>query len=314
MAGVQWRDAWQDALYGPQGFYRDERGPRGHFTTATHGTTGAVLAGALALLAREQGLTHVVDVGAGRGELLEHLHAVDAGLRLTGVDVVARPATLPPPVDWITSPGGRDLPAALGRLSGALVLAHEWLDVVPCTVAEVDPHGVLRALEVDPRTGAETHGRPVEGAERVWADVHWPTGRPGERVEVGLTRDQAWTALLARIDSGLAVAVDYGHRGGSRPLEGSLTAYREGREVTPVPDGSCDLTAHVAMDTLDHDDLLDQRTVLRGLGVRGATPPVTLAGQDPQAYLAALERSSAAAALTAPGGFGDFLWAVKRVG
>ena len=314
MAGVQWRDAWQDALYGPQGFYRDERGPRGHFTTATHGTTGAVLAGALALLAREQGLTHVVDVGAGRGELLEHLHAVDAGLRLTGVDVVARPATLPPPVDWITSPGGRDLPAALGRLSGALVLAHEWLDVVPCTVAEVDPHGVLRTLEVDPRTGAETHGRPVEGAERVWADVHWPTGRPGERVEVGLTRDQAWTALLARIDSGLAVAVDYGHRGGSRPLEGSLTAYREGREVTPVPDGSCDLTAHVAMDTLDHDDLLDQRTVLRGLGVRGATPPVTLAGQDPQAYLAALERSSAAAALTAPGGFGDFLWAVKRVG
>ena len=314
MAGVQWRDAWQDALYGPQGFYRDERGPRGHFTTATHGTTGAVLAGALALLAREQGLTHVVDVGAGRGELLEHLHAVDAGLRLTGVDVVARPATLPPPVDWITSPGGRDLPAALGRLSGALVLAHEWLDVVPCTVAQVDPHGVLRTLEVDPRTGAETHGRPVEGAERVWADVHWPTGRPGERVEVGLTRDQAWTALLARIDSGLAVAVDYGHRGGSRPLEGSLTAYREGREVTPVPDGSCDLTAHVAMDTLDHDDLLDQRTVLRGLGVRGATPPVTLAGQDPQAYLAALERSSAAAALTAPGGFGDFLWAVKRVG
>ena len=33
-----------------------------------------------------------------------------------------------------------------------------------------------------------------------------------------------------------------------------------------------------------------------------------------QAYLQGLATSSAAAALTAPGGFGDFLWAVKRVG
>ena len=314
MAGVGWRDAWQDALYGPQGFYRDERGPRGHFTTATHGTAGLVLAGALALLAREQGLTHLVDVGAGRGELLEHLHVVDPTLRLTGVDVVDRPQALPTAVEWVTSPGGRDLPDSLRQLSGALVLAHEWLDVVPCTIAQVDPRGVLRALDVDPATGAETPGLPVDGAELAWAVAHWPATRPGDRVEIGLPRDEAWAALLTRIHSGLAVAVDYGHRGGARPLQGSLAAYRQGREVTPVPDGTCDLTAHVAMDTLDHDDLLDQRTALRGLGVSGATPPFALAAQDPKAYLAALERSSASAALTAAGGFGDFLWAVKRVG
>ena len=314
MAGVGWQDAWQDALYGSQGFYRDERGPRGHFTTATHGTPGAVLAGALALLAREQGLTHVVDVGAGRGELLEHLHAADPGLRLTGVDVVARPATLPTPVEWVASPGGRTLPAGLRQLSGALVLAHEWLDVVPCTVAEVDAAGVLRSVEVDRTTGSESLGAPVDGTALAWAQAHWPTESPGDRVEVGLSRDQAWTALLGRVHSGLAVAVDYGHRGGARPLAGTLTAYREGRQVTPVPDGTCDLTAHVAMDTLDHDELLDQRTALRGLGVDGATPPFSLAAQDPQAYLGALERSSASATLTAPGGFGDFLWAVKRVG
>jgi hypothetical protein len=119
---------------------------------------------------------------------------------------------------------------------------------------------------------------------------------------------------VAGLARGLAGAVDYGHTAGARPAGGTLTAYREGRRVAPVPDGSCDLTAHVAMDTLDHDELLDQRTALRRLGVDGSTPPHDLALRDPGAYLQALVRSSAAAALTAPGGFGDFLWALRRVG
>jgi hypothetical protein len=68
------------------------------------------------------------------------------------------------------------------------------------------------------------------------------------------------------------------------------------------------------MDTLDHDELVDQRTALRGLGVDGRAPSLDLATSDPQRYLRGLADSSAAAALTAPGGFGDFLWAVKRVG
>jgi hypothetical protein len=81
-----------------------------------------------------------------------------------------------------------------------------------------------------------------------------------------------------------------------------------------VPDGTCDLTAHVAMDSLDHDELVDQRTALRGLGVQGAPPPRQLAADDPAAYLRALSHASAAASLTARGGFGDFWWALKRVG
>jgi hypothetical protein len=83
--------------------------------------------------------------------------------------------------------------------------------------------------------------------------------------------------------------------------------------VPPVPDGSCDITAHVAVDSLVHDDLLDQRTALRRLGVSGATPPYELATGDPAAYLAALATSSAAAALTARGGLGDFWWASRTV-
>ena len=98
------------------------------------------------------------------------------------------------------------------------------------------------------------------------------------------------------------------------PVEGTLTAYRSGNLTDPVPDGSCDLTAHVAMDTLDHDDLIDQRTALRGLGLDSTTPPMSLAAREPQAYLRALEESSAAGALMARGGFGDFLWSIKHVG
>lgn len=316
MAAVRWQDAWQDALYGAGGFYRSPAGPAGHFSTATHGAPGALLGAALARLARDNRLTHVVDVGAGRGELLTHVYAAEPGLRLTGVDVVARPAQLDSAVEWVESPGGATLPptARLGGLRDALVVAHEWLDVVPCPVAQVDHAGVLRHVLVDRATGEESLGDPLDGEALRWATTHWPAATPGERVEVGLTRDRAWADLLARVDRGVVVAVDYGHRGGDRPAAGTLTAYRRGKQVDPVPDGSCDLTAHVAMDTLDHDDLLDQRTALRGLGVDGRTPAITLASSDPRAYLRALASASAAAALVARGGFGDFLWAVKRVG
>lgn len=314
MTPVAWQEAWQEALYGSAGFYRSAAGPSGHFSTATHGGPGAVLGAALARLARENGLGHVVDVGAGRGELLDHLYAAEPALRLTGVDVVARPETLAASAAWLVAPGGPDLPDELRDLDGVLVVAHEWLDVVPCPVAEVDDRGVLRHLLVDPATGAESPGEPVEGDDLGWATTHWPTGAPGERVEVGRPRDLAWADLVSRVTRGVVVAVDYGHRGGDRPTAGTLTAYRRGQQVAPVPDGSCDLTAHVAMDSLDHDELVDQRTALRGLGVDGRTPPIELADSDPHAYLKALASGSAAAALVAPGGFGDFLWAVKRVG
>lgn len=313
MEAVTWEQAWQEALYGPRGFYRSPGGPAAHFATATHGPTGTLLAQALARLSQQQGLTHVVDVGAGRGELLAQLHLADPSLRLTGVDVVARPSDLPDQVEWLLSPGGAQLPDGLRHLTEALVVGHEWLDVVPCPIAEVDSKGVLRQRLVD-RAGIESWGGPLAGDELAWSQDRWPARDPGQRVEIGLTRDRAWANVLQRIDSGLAVAVDYGHRRGERPHDGTLTAYRSGRQVEPVPDGTCDLTAHVAMDTLDHTALLDQRTVLRSLGISGAPPAHDLARSDPTGYLRELERAGAAAALTAPGGFGDFLWAFRTVG
>ena len=308
---VAWAQAWQQALYGAAGFYRGD-GPGAHFTTATHGGFGVVLAGALADLARREGLTGIVDIGSGRGELLTHLHRVDPGLRLTGVDIVERPADLPEPITWLQADGGLTFPDQLRGVTDALVVAHEWLDVVPCAVAEAGPDGVLRVVQVDPATGVERLGDAIAGADLDWVDTHWGPVQPGDRVEIGRSRDVAWAELLSRIDSGVALAIDYGHRRGERPRSGTLTAYRHGAQVNPVPDGRCDITAHVAVDSLDHDDLRTQRQALHDLGVTGHRPDDALLATDPTAYVMALSRATHEAMLVAVGGFGDFWWVTAR--
>ena len=355
MDPLPWRDAWHEALYAAgRGFYVTRGGPAAHFTTATHGPTGRVLAEALlALWTAEHGTAApsvVVDVGAGRGELATHLlavldhlgsryavapghdeaprphdassgsgYAVAAGHdgpprpRVVAVDVVERPEGLDDRVEWLRSPGGAALPPELSGLHDALVIAHEWLDVVPCTVAEVDADGTAREVLVDPATGEESLGDALADADRRWAEAHWPTRTPADRLEIGLARDEAWADLVSRVDSGLLLAVDYGHVATTRPPGGTLTAYASGRLTAPVPDGTCDVTAHVAMDTLDADEVRTQREALRALGLTGATPAHALAGSDPLAYLAALERASTEARLLDRHGFGGFRWAVKRV-
>jgi SAM-dependent MidA family methyltransferase len=315
---LPWREAWHEALYGPGGFYRRAEGPAGHFTTSTHGPLGGRLADALARLADREGVHHVVDVGCGRGELLTALAARRPDLRLTGVDVVERPAELPDAVGWLRSPGGGALPPGLTDLDDVLVLAHEWLDVVPCTVAEVVAPGRLVVVLVDPVTGEESAdpgGPAPTDDELAWCAGHWPVDglAVGDRVEVGLARDAAWRDLVGRVRHGILLAVDYGHVGGGRPAGGTLTAYRDGAQVAPVPDGTCDLTAHVAVDSLEHDELTTQRAALRSLGLDAVTPPHDLARSDPAGYLSALAQASAAAALTAPEGLGGFTWVVRRV-
>ena len=315
MTWTPWKQAWDQALYGGNGFYRQGAGPAGHFATASQGIPqiGELLARALLTLMDKEGLDAFVDVGCGRGELLEQVHRLGPHIRCTGIDIVARPE-LSGPIGWIPSPGGKQLPDELNSLTNALVFANEWLDVVPCPIAEIDEDGELREVLVDASSGNERLGDPVSGTDRQWCQRFWPIDRlaPGDRLEIGEERDTAWDDLVSRVVSGLAVAVDYGHTMDSRPAAGTLTGFRQGRQVRPVPDGSCDLTAHVAMDSLTHDELVDQRRVLRQLGVSGRTPPQDMARSNPAAYLRELSTASVAAALTAEGGLGDFLWAFTR--
>jgi SAM-dependent MidA family methyltransferase len=134
-------------------------------------------------------------------------------------------------------------------------------------------------------------------------------------------RDAAWSDAVGSLQAGLAVAVDYAHTAETRPRYGSLTGYAHGREVPPVPDGSCDLTAHVALDACaaaasaraDWTRTDDQRTVLRRLGVSGQRPDHALATSDPRGYIRALSRAGQAAELTDPGGLGRFRWLTQAV-
>lgn len=312
-----WRAATREALYGEQGFYLRPEGPAGHFRTSVHASP--LFAGAVArLLCRvDEALGRpaslgFVDMGAGRGELVTGVLGalppeVSARARGYAVELADRPVDLDHRIEWLPEP-----PEGVT----GLLFANEWLDNVPVEVAEVDPAGVPRLVLVR-RDGTERLGEPVSGADAEWLARWWPLPpEPGTRAEIGLPRDTAWGAARATVEHGLAVAVDYAHTAGARPPFGTLTGFRAGRETAPVPDGSCDLTAHVALDACAGPGarLLTQREALHALGVAGGRPPLSLASTDPAAYVRALAGAGEAAELTATGGLGDFGWLMEPAG
>ncbi len=327
----RWRAAMEDALYGPAGFFVCEA-PGAHFRTSVH--VSPLFARAVAVLLRrvDEALgapdeIALVDMGAGRGELLvDVLRALDADepglaarLRPCAVERAARPPGLDARIDWRA-----ELPAP-GTVTG-LLFANEWLDDVPVEVAEADAEGVPRYVLVD-AAGAESLAEPVHGADADWLAEWWPLDDPGlsacrrvgRRAEIGLPRDEVWAAAVGTLERGVAVAVDYAHRRADRPLFGTLAGYRDGRRVRPVPDGTRDLTAHVALDacaarTGGSGMLTGQRDALHALGIDGRRPPLWQASQDPAGYVRALAVAGQAAELTDPDGLGGFGWLVQPVG
>src|SRR5215469_1142999 len=281
----------------------------------------------------------LVDVGAGGGELLGQMLSEasrDRGLaaRITAraVEITPRPAGLDPRIRWQPSP-----PAAIT----GLVIASEWLDNIPLDVAELTPDGP-RLVLVETRSGAERPGPPLPPADLAWSRAWWPLSASGDRAEIGRTRCRAWAGVLRRISRGLAVAADYGHLRSNRPGQGTLTGYRDGRVVRAIPDGSRDITAHVALDACADAGrmagtaqaapvsqaapgdgrlacatatvLTTQRQALRALGVTGRRPPLAQAGNDPLGYARALSQASEEAELIDPDGLGAFGWLIQAVG
>ncbi len=391
---MPWRAAMQQALYGPSGFFVTGTGPAAHFRTSVHASP--VFASALLRLIHQLDAAlgfpdrfDVVDVGAGRGELLRSLSSrVTVGVsgeptrsgrsgliparagspetltataavrpapftpasgsvdplpaapvplarrvRFTAVELAPRPDDLPEQITWTN---------AIPTEVTGLLIATEWLDNVPLDLATHTENG-WHYLLVDPTTGAETLGEPVSPVDLDWLTTWWPLppaarGGPDDpphtvpdghsstgsgRAEIGRTRDEAWADAVGHVDRGLALAVDYGHLRGDRPFGGSLTGYRGGRQVPPVPNGSCDVTAHVAMDSVASAggrvarcaySLGSQREGLRALGADGGRPPLSLAARDPAGYVRALAEASAAAELTDPAGLGGHWWLWQPVG
>lgn len=301
-----WRAAMQEALYGEHGFYRLAGAPARHFRTAAH--VSSSWAGAIAeLCARvdaalgEPADFAVVDVGAGGGELLAGLAGVaPMRWRLVGVDVAPRPAGLPERVGWLD----RQPDEVLG-----VMMAVEWLDVVPVDVVELADDGP-RLVEVD-HAGVERLGAAPDPPDAEWLRRWWPLADVGDRAEIGRSRDKAWAATVTRLRAGAAVAVDYA-ADPRRDVAGTLTGYAGGRQTVAVPDGRCDITAHVLMESCaaaagEPSQLLTQREALSALGVHARRP--SYAG-DPQGYLRALAAAGDAAELVDPGGLGGFSWLV----
>lgn len=309
----------QRALYGTDGFYIVGEGAAGHFRTSVSDSASirAVFAGALGeLLDRVDSalgrprVVDFIDVGAGSSELCDEvLAAVGSGLtarvRPTVVELRSRPTDLTARVRWVA-----EIPAVSG-----LLFANEWLDNVPIDVVVSD-----RVQLVDSE-GRESPGPVPSASELAWLARWWPAGH---RREIGLTRDRAWAAAVSRVRRGVAIAVDYSHVAAQRPTYRTLTGFRLGRDVGPIPDGSCDLTAHVAIDSVQLAGecavgaagrvplsvRTDQRSALMALGVRGLRPG---AGSAPGDYAAALQRASDSAELIDPAGLGGFTWLLQGV-
>src|SRR5215472_13047170 len=205
---MTWREAMRDALYGPGGFYARGEPPSRHFRTSAH--VSPSYARAMLVLLREvdaalghPGRLDLVDVGAGRGELLGQVleqagrhPGLAARIAARAVEITSRPDGLDPRIRWQSSP-----PAAIT----GLVIASEWLDNIPLDVAELTPDGP-RLVLVETESGAEQLGAPLPPADLAWSRAWWPLSAPGDRAEIGKTRCRAWAGVVGRISRGLAVA------------------------------------------------------------------------------------------------------------
>ena len=139
----------------------------------------SVLAGALARLARENGLDPRRRRRRRAGRAPRHLYAAEPGSaahrRRRGGPAAGprrgRSTGWSPPAE----PPCRD---ELRHLDQALVVAHEWLDVVPCPVAEVDDEAsCARCWSTPPRARSPSATRSM-APELAWATAHWPTDDP----------------------------------------------------------------------------------------------------------------------------------------
>lgn len=249
--------AWEDTLTGDRSFYSGPNGdPYLHFATDIARSEKIIsLIQELLVTAADcaTGPLMVVDVGSGAGGLLTRLATAGTDARLIGIDLRPRPAGLDSGIEWISG-DARMIADDIRGIRG-VVVAHEFLDDIPCEVVEADEAGRPQRILVDPISRELVLGEFIDDPDDLaWLNEWWPVTRPLMRAEIGRSRDSAWAGITGMIDVGAALAIDYGHTLAERLAGtwdgGTLVGYREGKVVTPIADSSCNLTAHVAIDSI----------------------------------------------------------------
>lgn len=281
MSSTRWRIAWQlqaqgDAYPSPYRQFRTLVGPETTSNAATWPGAGGIdglpalvaqelreVADALDAAGRASQPVTLVDVGAADAHLLHQVAAVlsarDPEL-LARAEFVAVDQRAPefesqglpgaPEIRWVT---GDATDARLWRDAFpqgvvGMIVANEFLDDIPVEVAVRDGDD-WRYVEVS-ASGHEQPGEVVEESDRDWITRWWP----GSRSEVGAPRDAAARLLAEILTTGRVTLIDYGHllaeRITGRWDSGTLVGYRAGTAVAPAPDGSMNLTAHVAFDSV----------------------------------------------------------------
>ncbi len=316
-----WREAAEEALYGPDGFYRRPggAGPAGHFRTSVHaspqfaGAVARLLCRVDEALGRPTALDFV-DMAAGRGELVTGvLGALPADVadrvRPYAVELAGRPEGLDGRIEWRTAPPE--------RVTG-LLFANEWLDNVPVDVAEVDASGAARRVLVradgterlgNPSPGRRPRGWPGGGrcpprrdcARRSDCPGTGPGRRPSAPWRAGwpspwTTRTRPARGPVRHADRVPGGTGDDTGAGRLPRPHGTRRAGRVRRRPRPAGRAPADAAGRPAHARRD-----------------GRAPPLSLASTDPAGYVRALAAAGEAAELTAPGGLGDFGWLSQPV-
>jgi hypothetical protein len=311
---VTWREAWEAANLS---FYSTQH-PDSHFRTSA--AYADVLAPAIAHFVegglpapREHLDIEVVDVGAADAALgtyvAQELAARGWQSRTRSFDLRPGPAV----TVGVVPQALKHSYAHRSTQTFGVVLAHEFLDDVPCERIVIDDTGSPRLLLAEggstiigPRLNDPVCARwgiDVRGLVTWWQK--WaPCTTPGVVIDIGDARDAAWCAMLTYFDRGLALAVDYAISRADRTDRGTtVTSYREGRRVPVTLDGSANITAHVAFDALAAAGSRHARTTV--LRRQRECIPAPGSSRDP---LVDLARASRAATLRDPAGLGAFRW------
>lgn len=324
-----WVDAWIRAA---DTFYA-QQWPTDHFATSPD-QSNAVAQGLVRLLRdtveylQASGYTDPIEiweVGGGDGELMTQVLELataqhpEVVFSAHVIEQRPRPVHLPIAITWIHGSAPRDLPSSIN----GMIVAHEFLDDVPLAIAQYTQTGELRYVEVDALTGKEQLGDPVCDGDRTWIHQWWPRSINGERIEIGRTRDHIWSTMAATVSTGLAIAIDYAHthdeRVSGRFSGGTLRGYNRGYPCQPIPDGSMNITAHVALDSCASaaeqacaprqltTQFISQRDALRTL----VQPRPR--GNSPDEMLVALAEQSHVELARDSNSFGAFTWLIHRI-